>query len=79
VPFKDVNKQTHLSNIVKCDPTSIVYPVCIKEDAQDFIGRLLKKDPGLRMNVREAIQHPFITQYQKTEYILNDIGDIVHC
>jgi serine/threonine protein kinase len=50
----------------------------MKEDAQDFIGRLLKKEPNSRMTVKEAIQHPFITQYQKTEYIPNDIGDVIH-
>lgn len=78
VPFKDANKQTHLSNIARCDPSDIVYPAWLKPEAKDFISRLLRKNPVLRMTVKEAIQHPFITQYQKIEYISNDIGDVVH-
>lgn len=78
VPFKDGSKQTHLSNIKKCDPADILYPAWLKPEAKDFIGRLLRKNPLTRMTVKEAIQHPFITQHQKIEYISNDIGDVVH-
>jgi aurora kinase len=64
VPFKDQNKQTHLDNIINCDKYDILYPGWISAEAKDFISRLLKKEPLLRMTVNEAMNHPFMRKYQ---------------
>jgi serine/threonine protein kinase len=78
VPFKDPNKDKHLSNIINCDQYNILYPKWMETEARDFIGKLLKKDPLLRITVRQALQHPFIKKYQATEVIPSDIGDLIY-
>lgn len=77
VPFKDQNKQTHLDNIANCDKYDILYPGWMQPEVKDFIGRLLKKEPLIRMTLKEAFNHPFIKKYQTAEAIPNDIGDLV--
>ncbi|ETO03780.1 hypothetical protein RFI_33622, partial [Reticulomyxa filosa] len=51
------------------------FPTTIKItlQCQDFIHRLLQKDPALRMSAKEALQHPWLTGQELKE----DHGDEV--
>lgn len=77
VPFKDQSRKVHLENIVDCENREILYPGWMSGEAREFIGRLLRKEPLMRMTVQEAMNHPFIKKYQTAEIIPNDIGDLV--
>lgn len=51
VPFKDSMKNIHLRNIANCEKHKLIFPPAIGSEAQDFIRRLLKKEPLLRMTL----------------------------
>jgi len=40
----------------------------VSEKGKNFIRRLLHPDPRLRMHAREALEHPFITDYSINYY-----------
>jgi len=41
-------------------------PDYISNDAKDFIRRLLFQDPGKRMDLEFALDHPFITKHNNS-------------
>jgi aurora kinase len=58
-PFEEIDKNMTYKRIAKVD---LKFPTWIDPDAQDFIQRLLQKNPGLRLSLQEAIQHKWITK-----------------
>jgi len=58
-PFEEIDKNMTYKRIAKVD---LKFPSWIDPDAQDFIQRLLQKNPGLRLSLREAVQHKWITK-----------------
>ena len=77
VPFKDSLKHIHLSNIANCDKQKLIFPPQIEDDARDFIRRLLRKEPLLRMTLSEALRHPFVTKYPQGGLIQKDIAEFI--
>lgn len=58
-PFGSSNKDTISKRILKSE---IWFPTYIGEAAKDLISGLCKKKPGKRLQVREAMAHPFVTE-----------------
>ena len=59
-PFEKKSRMDTLNSIIMVD---IKYPEILSADAKDFINQLLQLDPDSRINLHEALQHPFITKY----------------
>ncbi|KAK3199751.1 hypothetical protein Dsin_023166 [Dipteronia sinensis] len=60
------------------DPVSALYrigfsgevpeiPGWLSEEARDFLGKCLKRDPEERLTAEELLQHPFLVDHQKQE------------
>lgn len=45
------------------DASTLNYPEYFTPDANDFIGRLIKKNPKERMDMQAALRHSFLTKY----------------
>jgi len=61
-PFETKSRGLTLDGIKKGE---IVYPSFLSADAKDFINRLLVTDPQVRMELVQAMQHPFIRRFNK--------------
>jgi len=68
-PFNSKNgdmdsKVTELNELVKIGKYEYPSHIEISEDAQDFISRLLEKDPNVRMTASQALDHRWMKQDQ---------------
>ncbi|GIY19271.1 hypothetical protein CDAR_413941 [Caerostris darwini] len=63
-PFEAENMQTTYS-LIRC--VAIRFPAFISEGAQDFISKLLKKEPSERMSVDLVLKHPWILEHTKEQ------------
>lgn len=61
-PFETKSRGLTLDGIKKGE---IAYPSFLSDEAKDFINKLLVTDPQIRMEINQAIQHPFIRKYNK--------------
>ena len=61
-PFETKSRGLTLDGIKKGE---IVYPSFLSDEAKDFINRLLVTDPQVRMELVQAMQHPFIRKFNK--------------
>ncbi|GFT44770.1 hypothetical protein NPIL_174911 [Nephila pilipes] len=59
-PFEAENMQTTYSLIRR---VAVRFPSCVSSGAQDFISRLLKKEPAERMSIDNVLKHPWILQH----------------
>ena len=59
-PFEKRSKIDTLNSIVS---SKLSMPDYLSKDATDFIGRFLLQDPKTRMELSEALEHPFIKKY----------------
>jgi serine/threonine protein kinase len=71
-PFDSRSQPALLQAItsVAPDPLSNVSPAC-----QDFVNKLLQKDPLKRMTIHEAIDHPFIRAHQESVLLQSGVFD----
>lgn len=65
-PFK-ITREEELIKIVK-DEIAIPSYVFVSREARDFLDKCLKKNPNDRVNIKELLNHDFLTKNQeKTE------------
>ena len=71
-PFYHISRKETMKKIInvkslfiKTDSSDICLPGNIPIETQDFITRLLKKNPEERMSAEEALSHPLILKYQE--------------
>jgi aurora kinase len=63
-PFETKSRGMTLDGIKKGE---VQFPSFLSEDSRDFINKLLKNNPDVRMELGEANQHPFIKKYEKAK------------
>lgn len=59
-PFEDKSKLETLNCIVGSD---IIIPDYISDDGLDFMRGILLQEPKFRMNLDQALRHPFIAKW----------------
>jgi serine/threonine protein kinase len=59
-PFYNPNMNTTFKEILEKNVDLASIEHVAGECAADFVGRLLDKDPGTRMCVDEALEHPWL-------------------
>ena len=42
----------------------------ISNEARDFVGKLLEKDPEKRMNIKEALEHEWFHKYENSNVVM---------
>ncbi|KAK3102885.1 hypothetical protein FSP39_014678 [Pinctada imbricata] len=75
-PFVGADNQETFLNISQ---VNLDFPECLFQDvsaaAQDFIGKLLIKDPEDRLTAHQCLDHPWISGVVNPEKLLEDIND----
>jgi aurora kinase len=61
-PFYHLSRKETIKKILSVETHTIPYPEDMPPHAVDFIQRLVRKDPSLRMKAAEALRHPFLLQ-----------------
>lgn len=59
-PFEKRSKIDTLNSIVNSE---LKFPDYVSDNAKDFIKKLLLQDPSQRMELKDALKHPFISFY----------------
>lgn len=59
-PFEKRSKIDTLNSIVNSE---LNFPEFVSDNAKDFIQKLLLQDPSKRMELQDALKHPFISFY----------------
>lgn len=62
-PFK-ITREEELIKIVK-DEIAIPSYVFVSREARDFLDKCLKKNPNDRVNIKELLNHDFLTKNQE--------------
>ena len=62
-PFEASTQVQKLNSIKKGE---IKYPDFMSAEAKDFISNLLETNVGKRMEIKEALRHPFIRKHNKS-------------
>ena len=60
-PFEKKSKMETLNSIVNSE---LIIPSFVSKEAEDFLRRFLLHNPGDRMEIDEALRHPFITKWE---------------
>lgn len=47
--------------------SKFLYDIC--PEGADLVVKMLKLDPSQRIKLKEALQHPFMTQYSKNKFV----------
>ena len=59
-PFENDDIQKTYMNITK---HKISYPRYLSDASVDFIRRILRQNPNMRLSLADMLKHPFITKY----------------
>ena len=61
-PFEELTREATYERIRVCD---FNFPPHVSDLAQDFIRKLLVANPQERMSLRDAMEHPWIKEYEE--------------
>ena len=68
LPFDDKHSEEAIAKKTVTEPPPYKGSIWkkISNEAKNFVGRLLEKDPEKRMNIKEALQHEWFHKFDKT-------------
>uniref|UniRef100_A0A1D1YNH8 Mitogen-activated protein kinase kinase kinase A n=1 Tax=Anthurium amnicola TaxID=1678845 RepID=A0A1D1YNH8_9ARAE len=71
-PWRDVSDPVAAVHRIAFSDQVPEFPCSISDDARDFLGRCLNRDPTKRWSAEELLNHPFVGNCHNGEFITSD-------
>ena len=72
LPFDDKHSEEAIAKktVIEPPPYKGIIWKKISNEARDFVGKLLEKDPEKRMNIKEALEHEWFHKYENSNVVM---------